>query len=187
MIEDLYKEMKQKMKRDKKSAAKIEKGLKELSEKSTPVYYLGQEAELEIKDGVCTPKSIATRMYHTKDNSVQTQKTFTKEACEEVEKLHLKHKEKIAKCDENSLEVMKDMGQNYEKLKDLSSSFGGYGGMGMGGGYFGGFGYSPFGGQQSQLTTMKNYCQMMLGGSQFGNGFGFSKAKEADKADASKQ
>lgn len=203
MSEELYKEMKQKARLDKKSSAKIEKGLKDLQAKSTPVYYLGQEAELEFKDGVCSPKNVSQRLYHTKDGTVHKNTTFTKEGCEEVQKLFVKHRDSIAKCDQSKLDISKDIYQNHDKIKDIMAGqgtfgyAGGYGGGmvgGMGGGYVAGSGggypggYMPMGnpfGDYGSLTYMKSYCDMMVGEMKFGYGGGFgiptSKPEDASK------
>ena len=190
LSEDVYKAIKQKFKKDKKTVSKIEKGLSELSAKSSPVYFLGQEAELEIKDGACTPSKVSTRMFHSKDGSVQLVPTFTKEACEEVAKLHLKHKEKLSKCDEANKEVSQDIFLNAEKLKNVPMGGGYVGGAGGGLGYpgvgMGGYGgYGPYGySSPSQLSMMKNQCDMMLGEFSFGMG---GPAPKQDKSSANPQ
>lgn len=184
LSEDVYKAMKQKWKKDKKTVAIIEKGLKKLSEKSTPSYFLGQEAELDIKDGVCSPSKVSTRMFNSKDGSVQLVPTFTKEACEEVAKLHLKHREKLTKCDDANEEISQEIFKNSEKLKNVPVGMGGYGYPGMGLGY-GGYGMGGFGyGSQSQLSMMKSQCDMMLG--EFSFGMGISTPKE-EKSSATPQ
>lgn len=196
--EEAFKEMKQKAKQEKKSASKIEKGLKEIQDKSFPVYYLGQESEFEITDGVCKPKSVSQRMINTKDNSIVKNKVFSKESCEEVQKLYVKHKEQISKCESSNALVAKDLYQEHEKIKDVMGgqySMGGYPGGGMGGGYVGGMygggmvggmggGFGGYGPQSNTLTYLKNYCDMMVGEMRFGYGF---ETNQKPATDSSKQ
>lgn len=160
---DLYKDIKKQWRRDKKTVAKLEKGLKEIQEKSHPVYPIGQEANFEITDGVCTPKDMSNRMFHSKDNSVHKNLTFTKEACEDVARLHLKHKESIAKCDEVSKVMTQDIWNNSGKISVLTQNgmFAYGGGLGAMGGGLGG--YAGVGLQVSTLTALKNHCDMMVG------------------------
>lgn len=165
MSEDIHKALKQKLKRDKKTVAKIEKGLKELSDKSFPVYYLGQETEFDIKDGMCTPSKVSSRMFHTQDKSVHLSPTFTKESCEEVAKLYLKHKEKLSKCDEANNEISQDMFKNLDKIRHVQIGGGIVGGIGSGSGIGSGYPGAYLGGfnSQSPLGLMKSQCDMMLG------------------------
>lgn len=143
-------------------------------DKSTPTFYLGQEAEFDIKDGVCTPKIVSSRFFNSADGAVAKTPIFTKEACEEVSKLYIKHKDKISKCDESNKEVNTDLWQSNDKIKELYN-----GGMGM---Y--GMGYG-FGGQSSQLTMLKGTCDMMVG--EFSFGMGISPSKEVKPSSAIQQ
>lgn len=188
LSEDLYKEMTQNWKKDKKSMQKIEKGLKHFQDKMKPSYLIGQEAEFDIQDGVCTPRVAKQRFYNTVDGTIGTKAFFSKEACEEVSKLYEKHKEKLAKCDETNMTVSTDMAVANDKIKDLynTATFGlGSGGLGFsglsgsayGGGMFGGYGTS------SQLGFMKINCDAMVGQLNLNSG----APKEQSKSSSSSQ
>jgi len=179
--EESFKDLKKKARKDKKLVNKIRKSLKKIQDKSEPVFYLGQESQFEIKDNTCYPVEVSTRMYHTADKSIKLNPQFSKEACEEVDKIYAKHKSKIATCDTIARDISKDLNQNYEKLSKVNSSMGGYGlgypGMGMGMGYgIGGFG-SVTGGRLAQL---KSSCDMYLG--RYNGMFGGSEGQSASES-----
>jgi len=111
------------------------------------------------------PAKMSSRMFNTKDGSVKLSTTFSKESCEEIEKLHLKHKEKLSKCEESSREINSEFFHNPKLLQSLQMGTGP--GMGMGMNMFG----SPYGFSNSnQLSMMKNYCDHMLGAGNLGMG-----------------
>lgn len=165
LSEDVYKEMKSKWRKDKKTVAKIKKGLQELSKKSHPVIHLGVESEVEIKDGVCSPVSIKNRYFHTQDDSNHSHEIFSKEACIEVEKLFEKHKNAIASCESSTNKIYSDLMEKSTELAPLNAVGAMGPGLGMSpmsssGGMImaGGIGHS-----MSPLQAYKNQCDMWLG------------------------
>jgi hypothetical protein len=167
LSEDLHKEITQKWRKDKKSIAKIEKGIKNFQVKSKPAIWLGTEAEFDIKDGVCTPKVVSSRFFNSADGSVGKTPIFTKEACEEVSKLYLKHKDKITKCDESNEEVSADLWQRIDKIKEIRPH-----GMYLNGMEMGRYMSFLFDGRPSHLSTLKSACDKMVGEFKFGMGIG---------------
>lgn len=157
-----FSDLKKKVRSDKRLTNKFRKSLKKIQDKSSPVFYLGQESHFEIKDNTCFPVEVSTRMYHSSDKTIKNIPQFSKEACDEVDKIYAKHKSKIATCDGIASDISKDLQENYKSLSKLNSGIGGYG-MGIGypgGGMMGGFGIASA--TSGQLGQLKMSCDMYL-------------------------
>jgi len=121
---------------------------------------LGQDrtsSHFEFVDGACVPTLMTSNAYHEKFKTVTTTTTYSKQECEQVETVFLKHQKKMNECQSyEAKEMQKDWSTIYGGSMNGMS---GYGiGMGMGFGGYGGYGMG--GSSMSQLQQKKNLCDM---------------------------
>ncbi len=158
LVDDFYKILTSKVKRDKKSVERIRKGLKSIQDKSKPVHFLGSESEFSFKDGVCSPEKVSSRVYHTADESVKLNETFSKDNCSKIAMVHSKNKAIIGKCESATEILSKDI---YEQKINLSGYMGA-GGMGFGS-YGFGFGMGGMSSVFGQIENQHSFCEGIFG------------------------
>lgn len=161
-IENLQK-LKQQWRKDKKVVKKIKDGYSKIIEKSAMMVPMGQEAEFEIKDGVCLVKNTTTKNYNTKTKEVVKTPGVSRETCEEIQKIHKKYQAKLNECQDVQMKVS----QEYFEKKIFAN----YGSMGGGyvGGYVGGI-VGGMGGGYGMNSANIYQCEMLYGVTPVGMG-----------------
>jgi hypothetical protein len=165
-VEEL-KRLRQQWKKDKKTTRKLRDGYKKIVARSSLVIPLGSEAEFDIQDGVCIPKSISSRFYNSKSGQVNTFPVSSRERCEKIKSVYQRHRAKIVECGDVSRRV------NEDYFKEVGmSGMGGFGsadGSSVGGAVHG----SMLGGAYPAGGLMGGYLAGGMGGGMYpGGGFG---------------
>lgn len=152
-IEELQK-AKQQWRKDKKVVGKIKDGYAKVMDKTSVVIPMGQEAEFEVKDGVCLVKNVAYKSFNSKTKEVIKTPGVSREKCEEMMNIHKKYETKLNEC----AEVNQKLNAEYFQ-KGIYPSFGGMaGGYVTGGGLVGGYGVGM------GMNSMELYqCQSLYG------------------------
>ena len=162
--EDLKKMQKQ-WKKDKKTQKKLADAYAKIYQSPQQYIPMGTSAHFEFVDGSCVPSLITSNAYYEKNKTVSTSTVYSKNECEDIERVFLKHQKKMTEC--QSYEA-KEMAQDWNTIygSSMSGIGGGYG-MGMGVGMMGFGGYGGFGGgsSMSQLQMKKMNCDMYKNGS----------------------
>lgn len=158
-VEEL-KRLRQQWKKDKRTTRKLRDSYKKVVERSSLVVPLGSEAEFDIQDGVCVPKSLSSRIYNGQSGQVNTIPVSSRERCEKIRNVFKRHERKIQECGESNRQVTQDYFKElYGEGGVVGGAAGGYvagasagmtGGMylagGIAGGMMGGFGGGMYGG-----------------------------------------
>lgn len=185
-IEQLQK-LKSQWRKDKKAVKKLKDGYTQAFEASALVMPLGNEAEFEIKDGVCLVKNIAYKSYNTKTKEMMKTPGISREACEEVQKVSKKYQTKLAECAQTSNKAQMELWENTKSMQKggmgVAGFYGGYPG-GYAGGIAGGYVGGVNGGAYSLGDSYQ--CEMLygVGPIQMGGGFvgGYTESKSGDSA-----
>lgn len=153
-IENLQK-MKSQWRKDKKVVKKIKDGYSKILDKTSLMVPMGQEAEFEVKDGVCLVKNVASKSYNTKTKEVVKTPGVSRETCEKIQNIQKKYEAKLNECQDVNMKVS----QEYFENKVYGGGM--YGGIvgGMGGGLAGGH----MGGYGGMIGANPYQCQMLYG------------------------
>lgn len=172
-IENLQK-MKSQWRKDKKVVKKIKDGYAKILDKTSLMVPMGQEAEFEVKDGVCLVKNVASKSYNTKSKEVVKTPGVSREACEKIQTIHKKYEAKLNECQDVNMKVSQEYFQNkvYGEGGGYVAGMGGGLVGGFGGGYAGGFGGGFGGGYMGGMMGANPYqCQMLYGVGPIQGGF----------------
>jgi hypothetical protein len=179
--EDLKKMQKQ-WKKDKKTQKKLADAYEKVYQ-SPQFIPMGTTSNFEFVEGACVPSLITSSTYSEKFKTVNPYTIYSKNDCEQVEKVYQKHQKKISEC--QSYEA-KEMSQDWSTI--YGTQMGGMGGYGMGVGMgmgFGGYGGYGGGSSMSQLQMKKMNCDMYKNGGGFGivggSGSGASSSSSQSK------
>lgn len=198
------KKLRAEVKKDKKSIAKIRKEYAKFFEKAPIMMPMGNEYEVEIKDGACQVKSVTGRTFDPKTKEIRKIPGLTRERCQEVSKVYKKYEQQLNSCAVVNMKLSAELGNGlygYPGGGYIGGSAGGMvggvaggyvgsvaGGMigGAGGGYPGGLGLAaqnPYGSSGPEM----NQCTLLFG-DQGSGGWGTYLDFEAkpSKAGASK-
>ncbi|MFP5459219.1 MAG: hypothetical protein ACLGG7_10850 [Bacteriovoracia bacterium] len=193
------KELRSQWRKDKRVVQQLRDGFKKAMANAPLMIPMGQEAVLEIKDGVCVAQSIATKFYNTTTKSVVTLPSVNRDTCERQSVVRRKYQGELQKCGETQMKLMSELYPVPEGAAVVGSLGGGVGGAvggmvgggyggGMMGGYpgmgsFGGFGmYGGMGGFGGDFQ-----CNVLLGEGMWGGGGGRSSAEPAPKGGSGAQ
>ena len=137
---DEYKRLKSQRRKDKKTLEKMNEVYSKIHAKADYVIPFGQEAEFDIKDGLCLVKNVSSKNYSTKTKDVSKQLLSSREGCEEVQKLYKKYETKLNECSDVQAKLNNEYYENFYKKKMQHSPYmmGGYAG-GYAGGMVGGY------------------------------------------------
>jgi hypothetical protein len=84
---DEFKRLKSQRRKDKKTLEKMNEVYSKIHAQADYVIPFGQEAEFDIKDGLCLVKNVSSKNYSSKTKDVSKQLLSSREGCEEVQKL----------------------------------------------------------------------------------------------------
>jgi hypothetical protein len=129
-------------------------------------------SSFEFIEGACVPSLITSGTYSEKFKTVNAYTIYSKNDCEQVEKVYLKHQKKISECQNyESKEMDKDWHTIYGTQMGMGGGYGMPVGMGIG---YGGYGYSS--GPMNQLAQKKMNCDMYKNGAMMGGYVGGSSS-----------
>lgn len=171
-IENLQK-MKSQWRKDKKVVKKIKDGYAKILDKTSLMVPMGQEAEFEVKDGVCLVKNVASKSYNTKTKEVVKTPGVSREACEKIQTIHKKYEAKLNECQDVNMKVSQEYFQN-KVYGDGGGYVAGMGGGlvgGFGGGFGGGLAGGYMGGMGAMMAANPYQCQMLYGVGPIQGGF----------------
>lgn len=192
------KDLRSQWRKDKKVVQQLRDGFKKALEKSPMMIPMGQEAVLEIKDGVCVAQNISTKFYNTTTKSVVTLPSVNRDTCERQSVVRKKYQGELQKCSDVQMKLMTELYPAPQGGAVVGSLGGGVGGTaggivgGYGGGMIGGYpgmgmygGYGMYGGMGGFGGDYQ--CNVLLGEGMWGGTGGRSSAEPAPKGGSGAQ
>jgi hypothetical protein len=162
------KKLKTQWRKDKKIVQQIKDAYSKILDSSSLLIPMGQEANFEIKDGVCLVKDVAYKKYDPKSKQVVKVAGISRQDCENAQIIHKKYEAKLNECNL----VDGKIAQEYS-VKGINAHTGGIAGGNMGGfpgGMGNGYGGGMLGGSGSQPTLPMYHCNMLYGVGPIGMG-----------------
>lgn len=124
-------------KKDRRTARKLKESYSKLLGRNSLVYPLGSEAEFEIQDGACVPKSMSTRYYNSRSGQVNTFLTSSRDKCDKIRAIYQRNAQKVQECGELDRKIMGEVWEMQSaEFQNKAPSEGGV----VGGAVHGGFG-----------------------------------------------